>query len=214
MSITYAELTAEVVANLEIDSSDLSRYQVVEKLNIAQLEIINILPNKWIANIIKTATFKLLGPVVVDCHLYQWPDDFVRFVQAWADFNNPITRTNRGTPLYEWIAENHHQTIDQVATTLYPMINIQIEGGFEIRPSPSVPFVIDGGALRYVWKPPAIAAAGPQPSLLNYNLKPLLVHRGTQLSALVDNYRPDLSAEMKKLYDEDLANFMPKKEPR
>ena len=211
MSIPYSELTSEVVANLEIDSSDLSRYQVVEKLNIAQLEIINTLPFKWIANIIKTTKFNLLDPANPNNHLIQYPNDFLRFVEAWVDFVNPITRDNRGTPLYEWISDNHHLTIDQVATTLYPMIDTEREGGFEIRPAPTAA-VADGGVLRHVWRPPKIAIT--QPSLLNYNLKPLLVHRGTELSALVDNYRPDLSSAHKKLFEENLNNLMPKKEKR
>ena len=211
MSIPYSELTSEVVANLEIDSSDLSRYQVVEKLNIAQLEIINTLPSKWIANIITTRRFNLLDPSNPNNHLYQYPGDFLRYVEAWIDFVNPITRDNRGSPLFEWIADNHHQTIDQVATTLYPIIDIEREGGYEIRPAPTVA-VEGGGVLRYVWRVPAIDT--DQPSLLNYNLKPLLLHRGTELSALVDNYRPDLSSAHKKLFEENLAKFMPKREKR
>lgn len=211
MSIPYSELTEEVVANLEIDSSDLDRYQVVEKLNLAQWELINMLPFKWIANIIKTTKFNLLAPSNPNNHLYQYPNDFVRYVEAWVDFSNSITRDNRGTPLYEWVADNHHLTIDQVATTKYPFIDIEREGGFEIRPAPTAA-VTDGGAIRYVWRIPAIDTL--QPSLLNYNLKPLLIHRATELCALVDNYRPELSAAQKTLFQETLQGFMPKREKR
>jgi hypothetical protein len=211
MSITYSELTSEVVANLEIDSSDLSRYQVVEKLNIAQWEIINALPFKWIANIIKTTKFNLLAPANPNNHLYQYPSDFVRFVEAWIDYANPITRDNKGVPLYEWVSDNHHQTIDHISTTKYPMIDIEKEGGFEISPAPTVA-VTEGGALHYVWRVPAIAVA--QPCLLNYNLKPLLVHRASELSALVDNYRPDLAGIYGKLFEQDMERFMPKREKR
>jgi len=212
--MTYAELTNEIIANLEIDSSDLGRYQVVEKINLAQLEIINVLPFNWIANIIKTSYFNLLAPANPNNHLYQWPPDFLRFVQGWVCYTvspEGMDRDHQGLPLNEWIADNHHKTIDQIATINFPFIDIHHEGGFEIRPAPAAA-VTNGGRLRYVWRIPAVDTG--QPSLLNYNLKPLLVHRASELAAMVDNYRPDLANRFKKLFEEDLANFMPKREKR
>jgi len=203
--IPYAELTNESIGYLEIDSTDLDRYQVVESLNAAQLELLNILPIKFISNVVKSTNFHLQQNVVA----YQWPNDWLRFLMAWVDYDAAIDVDNRGTELTIWIADNFQVPMSEIATASYPFIDIEIEGGYEIRPKPSAN-MSNGGRLRYVWKPMPIDAS--QPSLLNYNLKNLLIYKAVELSAMVDNYRPDLSKKFGEFYIRELNNFMPKKE--
>ena len=203
--ITYAELTTEVIGNLEIDSTDFGRFKVVENLNAAQLELLNILPIKFISNVVKSTNFHLLQNVVA----YQWPNDWLRFIMAWVDYSAAITVDNTGTEFTLWIADNFQVPMSDIATASFPFIDIEIEGGYEIRPKPTAD-LDDGGRLRYVWKPPAIAVS--QPSLMNFNLKNLLVYRTTELSANIDNYRPDLGDKFGGFYVRELNSFMPKKE--
>lgn len=203
--IPYTELTEAVIGNLEIDSNDMDRYKVVENLNAAQLELLNTLPTEFISNIVKTTFVNLIQNVVA----YQWPNDFLRFIQLWIDFTAAITTDNRGREATLFKAGNYLRPMMDVASTRFPFIDIEIEGGYEIRPKPSAALA-HGGSMRYVYRPQPIATN--QPSLLNYNLKNLLVYRGTELSALIDNYRPDLADRFNKLRSEELNNFMPKKE--
>lgn len=203
--IPYTELTEEVIGNLEIDSNDMDRYKVVEKLNTAQLELLNSLPTKFISNIVRTTWLDLAANVVA----YQWPNNFLRFIQLWLDFTSAITTDNRGREATDFKAGNFLRPMMDLATQRFPFIDIEIEGGYEIRPKPTADLV-HGGRMKYVYRPQPISTN--QPSLLNYNLKNLLVYRGTELSALVDNYRPDLADRFKELRKEELTNFMPKKE--
>ena len=203
--IPYTELTEEVIGNLEIDSNDMDRYKVVENLNAAQLELLNTLPTKFISNIVKTTAVDLSINVVS----YQWPNDFLRYLQLWLDFTAAITVDNRGREATTFIAGNYLRPMMDIASTQFPFIDVEIEGGYEIRPKPSATMV-HGGRMRYVYRPQAIATN--QPSLLNYNLRNLLVYKGTQLSALIDEYRPDLSDRFGGFFDKELMKFMPKKE--
>lgn len=203
--IEYTELTNAVIGNLEIDSNDMDRYKVVENLNTAQLELLNTLPTKYVSNIVRTTWVDLSQNVVA----YQWPNNFLRYLQLWLDFSAAITVDNRGREATTFEADKYLRPISDIATARFPFIDIEIEGGYEIRPKPSADLA-HGGRMRYVYKPQPISTN--QPSLLNYNLKNLLVYKGTQISALIDNYRPDLAGAFEKLFDKELAKFMPKKE--
>lgn len=203
--MTYADLTGEVIANLEIDSSDLDRFKVLDSLNSAQLTILNVMPAEHLVNAITTATFNL----VANQAAYQWPSDFLRVVSMWLDFSASIDVDNRGVEAVKWNQERFWQTIDTIATSRFPFYDNHVEGGFEIRPKPSAN-VTDGGRLRYVWRLPEISAS--QDSLLDDKFKNLLVFRATSLSALVEAYNRELAGDYAKLYQEELSRFMPKEE--
>lgn len=213
MSISAAELSAEVLGNLELDASvtaDVARFKIYENLSAAQLHLINILPIQYLRDGIKTTLVKLLK----DEAEYQWPVDFCRFIALWLDFGNPIivtgASTNHGKRVTEYDADRHHQPIKSIGTTTYPFVDVNSQDGYIISPAPTAE-VIDGGRLRYVYKPPNIAVA--QDSALNPNLKNLLIYKATEMSALIDQYRPDLADRFKGLYRDELQGFLPKEEP-
>ena len=203
--ITYAELTTEVIQNLEIASADLSKFGVVEKLNEAQLDLLNTLPSRYLSNATRTGMIDF----TLDTALFQFPDDFIRFLQLRVDYTAAITETNRGTECLEWESDKHFQGIDAIATKNYPFVNLEIEAGFEVRPAPGAT-VTNGIWLKYIYRLPDIATG--QNSLLHQGFKNLLIHRATQLCSMVDNYRPDMAGRFKKLYDEELQRFLPKRE--
>lgn len=205
--MNYNTLTGLVVANLEIDSSDLTRFKVLESLNSAQLTLLNILPSEHLINAVATARLNLVENQVA----YQWPNDLVRIITVWVDFENPISNTNRGREATKWEQERHFSTMDTIATSRFPFYDPHIEGGFEIRPAPSSS-VTNGGRLRYIWRVPDIAT--DQASLLEPKLQNLLVFRATSLSALVEGYNQKLSGDYNRLYTEELQRFIPKEETK
>ena len=202
--ITYTELTDAVIGNLEIDSNELDRYQVVENLNRSQLEILNTLPTRFISNVVKNTWVNFSAGV----SMYKWPNDFLRFVKLWINYSAPVI-PEKGKEATIYKSENFFKNLSDIGTQNFPFVDIEIEGGYEIAPTPNGDLDY-GGYMRYVWKPQPISSN--QNSLLNYNLKNLLVNRAIQLSCLMDNYRPDLAKEFEKLFDKELAKFMPKKE--
>jgi len=217
--ITYAELTNAVIENLEIDSSDLARFKVVSSINSAQLTLLNILPVDWLKNAVKTTTFNLLK----DFKAYQWPSDFIRVRQIWLDYSAAITTTNVGKEASRYDDERFMKVFYGIGSAAYPFYE-HIESGFAIDPIPTTDSgsddtngndisVADGGRMRYVWRIPDIASGSPnQDSMLDDNLKNLLVWRGTSLAAMVENYNQQLAAEMNALYQDELKNFLPKEE--
>ena len=76
--IAYTELVNGVAANLQIDAAgdDISRLQVAENLNRAQLTLLTVLPVFWLDNAVKTARSKLIS----GRSDYRFPSDFLRFV--------------------------------------------------------------------------------------------------------------------------------------
>jgi len=203
----YTTLTNAVIENLEIDSADLTRFKVLSSLNSAQLTLLQVLPVEHLTNAIATSKFNLVSGQVA----YQWPCDFVRVVSIWVDFANPITIANTGTQATLWEEELFWETIDTIAHTYFPFYDPHLEGGFEIRPTPSIN-VSNGGRIRYVWKITDISVS--QKSLLAPKLQNLLIFRATHLSALVEAYNIELAERYKRLYDEELAKFLPKEETK
>lgn len=203
--ITYTELTEAVAKNLEINNTDIDKYNVLASLNSAQWTLINTLPFDFIANAISLTR----GALTANRPFYQWPPDFVRFVQAWVSYTSKISDSNRGVPLTEYKSDHHFKPMAEIGTTNFPFINNHIEGGYEIRPAPTADQA-SGILLRYVWKLPDIAVL--QDCLLDINLKNLLVFRATALSAIIDNYRPDLGALFDAKFETGLSRFLPKEE--
>jgi len=203
--MSYSSLTGDVVSKLEIDSSDLSRFRVVESLNSAQLSLLSILPKGHLRNAIKTTQMDLLQNVV----RYQWPPDFIRILNVWLDYSNPISDTNEGVEALPFNKDDFHSNMRAVSTVNYPFYDVHTEGGLELGTIPTAN-VTKGGRLRYVWRFPAISSS--QKSLLNISLRNLLVFRATSLSALVEDHKPDLAKKYGDLYDKELAQIMPKEE--
>jgi hypothetical protein len=208
MSIDYSELKDAVVGELEIDATDADRYEFDANIITAQLGILNSLPFKYLKNAIKTVKFN----VSIGVNLYQWPDDFIRHVRLWVDYANPITASNEGSQVTEYDDQAYHaKTVGQMATKRYPYGDYDVEGGFGIYPVPDAD-VTNGFRLRHVWQIPNPTSI--QPCLLEYNLRNLLILRTTELCALVDEFNVQLADRMNKLYAEELAKFLPKKDKR
>ena len=205
--IPYTELRDADLGYLEIDSSDTTRFQVDESLNRAQEHLLLILPLEYISNAVKTAKTNLVSGQAD----YQWPDDYIRMVEVWVDYTKPITYSNTGkvcTPLPdESVMYVGDRT--QFASKNFPMIDLNVENGFAIYPVPDAN-VTDGIRIRYVYSLPNISST--QDSLLRYSLKNLLVYYATSLSALVENYRPELASAMQQLFQDELKGMLPKEE--
>ena len=218
MAISRTELSSAVIGKLELNASDaalLSKFQVYENLSEAQLELMNILPIQYLSEGIKTVLFG----VELNESEYQWPTvdfPFLRYVSLWVDYDNSIVMggvapasINPGRRVIEYDASIHHASPNSIATQNYPFIDLSVEVGFMLYPVPDIN-VTDGFRLRYVYKPTDISAT--QDSLLNPGLKNLVIFKATALSALVDQYRPDLALKYEAMYDKQLARLLPKEE--
>ena len=203
--ITYAELKADVVGMLEIDNTDADRFLLDENLRKAQLTLLNTLPFRYLTNAIKTVKANLSNGV----NLYQWPSDYVRFIEMWVDFTNPITASNEGRKIVEYEDSDFYTpTIGDLASKNYPYIDLNVEGGFGIYPVPDKD-VTSGWRLRYVWQTPNPTAV--QDCLLEYNLKNLLVYRTVELCAIIEEHNIVLSEKAGKMFTDELNLFLPKK---
>jgi hypothetical protein len=213
MSITSSEMAAEVAANLEIDADTTSynRLKVYKNLSLAQLDLLNILPLQYLRDGMKTVLFNLEQ---LESE-YQWPADFIRFVALWLDYDAAIVTTgsaslNPGKPVTQYDPDNFQVPITDVGSAEYPFVDISVQDGYIIHPAPS-DAQTDGGRLRYVYKPADLSES--QSSPLNPNLKSAMVFRGTALSCLVDDYRPDMFTRFNKMYLDAIAPMLPKEEP-
>ena len=197
--IAYNDLVADVCGFLQIRTTDLEKFNVGVALNRAQLHLLNILKPRYLVNAIRTWKGNLLNGE----HAYQWPSDFLRYLQMWIDFDNPITASNIGYPAVLvgdtqlWDTSN----IDLTPTTTRPKVSMGAEGGFELQPTPDAD-VINGWRLRYVALLPEISST--QDCLLRENLRNLLEFYATALAAGTEEYSPAIAAEFKEYYKEEL----------
>lgn len=76
MSISVNKLSGNVIKNLEIDASDVSRFKIYENLTNVQIDLLNTLPLKYLRDGQRTVLFNLVGFE----NEYQWPSDLLRFV--------------------------------------------------------------------------------------------------------------------------------------
>lgn len=205
--IEYSELVTPVVNNLEIgnNATDIERFNIVSNLNAIQLQLLNTLDAKYLVSAVRTVRFAVTSGVSE----YQWPESFIRFRQLRIDYENPISESNEGIEAIIYDPSKHHLPINSLASKRYPMIDLDIEQGFKIAPTPTAS-VSNGFQLKYIYKLPEISPS--QNSLLTANCKNLLIFGATMLSALVDNYRPDLSKFYAQLYQDELKRFLPKAE--
>lgn len=202
--ITYTELTNETIAFLEINSTDLSKFSVVENLNFSQRELINALPVSSFNNMLKRSVFNLAANV----SSYQFPGDFARFKQLKIDYSAAITASNKGKEASVFNSEKGILDVQELGTKNFPFVDLTVEKGFEISPIPTVA-VTDGGWLNYVYIPPDISTT--QDSMFDKRLKNLLIYKAVSLSALIDNYRPDLHERFKGLYIDAISSLLPSK---
>ena len=203
--ITYTELVKGVAANLQIDATgdDITRLQVAENLNRAQLTLLTVLPVFWLDNAVKTARSKLIS----GRSDYRFPSDFLRFVGLWLDYEQPVTDGNPGRKAAVFDdGMGFYVNPARVATKRFPYVDLNVEGGYRIYPVPDRD-VRDGIRLRYVWRLPDISEN--QPCLLEDKLKNLLVFRASALCAAVDNYSPELADRYGGLFREELRAFLP-----
>ncbi len=206
MSISYSELVTDVLKNLEMNSlvsnsSQISRFKVVENLNAAQRDILKMFPLETMDNAKKTVK----GDLSAGVSSIQWPSDYMRLVKLWLDYGAEICNVNPGKEAIP--AQNqtlHPNSLDKRPTVQFPCYEI-IEGGFEIRPVPTADQT-NGFRLRYVYMLPDISSN--QDSLLRTDLKDALVFRATEYCAIVDGYRMDLADKYGKLFLEQLQSYM------
>lgn len=213
MSIAYTECAAEVAANLEIDASlpaDLTRFKVVEHLNQAQNNLINILHSDELFSLIKNLQMDLTAATVT----YTWPNGslyssaaiFMRFLDLYISYDAAIASGVPGKQATIYDRKYHIRPIQDLATKDYPFVDINKSGGLEIAPTPATTRS-PGMVLNYIGKPTQFATSGPVDSDLPYKFKNLVVYLATSLSCMVDNYRPDMSKMFYGYYKDELANF-------
>jgi len=205
MAITGTVLRDEVLANLEIGATDESKFKVFDNLNAAQLQLLNVLPRQFLREAIRNFLFDLETETE-----YQWPNNFIRFVELYVNYTAAITQDAPGVIVYEFNQEEQIEDINSVATTAYPYVEMDLQGGFRIYPKPTA--ITKGGKLRYVAKVQTISASVN--SELSPALQNLLIFKATALSALVENYRPELAKQFQQMYTDELAGFLPKDEPK
>ena len=206
--IPYTELLNESLGLLEIDSNDAERFLIDQSLWQAQRHLLNVLPNQFLINAIKTTRFNL----VVRTRDYQWPTDHVRTVEMWVDYLYTITVLNPGRKVTPYrLLDRHVSNIDSIASKNYPFYDDNVEGGFGLYPVPDAN-VTEGCRLRYVWDIPAPTST--QECLLETNLKNLLIYKAVSLSALIEEHNLELSKQMNAKFVTELQLFLPKEKEK
>lgn len=199
--IEYSDVLAGVAGYLEMDESDtelLDKFDILNKANDAQDDLITRVPISVVSTLIKSVT----GNLSQDVSCYQWPSDYVRFSDLYIDYSAEITQTNQGVEAVP-TPENTFQvrSLDQRPQTEYPVYAF-VAGGFEVQPAPSAD-QDNGFMLRYVYKIPDMVS-GSQNSLLPANLKSLLIYGTVARCAAVDNYDIPMSERFQKLFDDGI----------
>lgn len=210
MPILETELTGEVLGNLEIDSTNLSRFKVYEHLNQAQDWLAGILPFKELIDVV----VDLLIDSVANQANYTWPDgtlystspEFQRFYEMYISTAS-ITRAVPGNKAFVYDREIHSLPITFYGTTDIPFVDPDGDSEFIIFPAPTG-IVTD--FLRLLYVPKLIRIAAGTDCTLNFRLKNLIIYRATRLSALIEEYRPEQAKEYMTLETNELAKFRPK----
>jgi len=195
--IEYSDIIADVAGYLEMDDSDtelLSKFDIVNKANNAQREIIRLAPLTVVDDLIKSVT----GNLSEDISTYQWPSDYARFSNLYVDYSAEITLTNQGVEAIP-ASENTFQvrSLDMRPQTGYPMYSF-ISGGFELQPAPSAD-QDNGWMLRYVYRIPDIED-GSQDCVLRADLQNVLVFKTVALCAAVGKYDIPMSERFDKMF--------------
>ena len=212
MPILESELTAEVLGNLEIDSTDLTRFKIYEHLNQAQDWLVGILPFKELIDVV----VDLLIDSVSGQANYTWPDgtlystspEFARFYEMYISTVS-ITRAAPGNKAFIYDRDIHTLPITEYGTADIPFVDPDGDSEFIVHPIPA------GGSpitdfLRLLYVPKLTRIAAAVNCTLNYRLKNLIIYRATRLSALIEEYRPEQAKEYMTLETNELAKFRPK----
>lgn len=205
MSMSLANLTAEVLGYLEFDGTDDSeKFQITNNLNRTQDHLLNILPLRLVVNALDSLPVNLSSGGAS----YPLPDDFIRHVYLRLDFSAGISSSNIGRParFIEPESWNNLSNIDLMPSAEYPAFTVGDDGELEIAPVPSGN-VTDGGLLRFVKRLPTITAS--QECELRDNLRNLLVWRTTALCARVDNYNLEIAGVYDQLFRDELEFLAP-----
>ena len=210
MSIPETELTDEVLGNLEIDATDQDRFKVYEHLNQAQDWLAGILPFKELIDVV----VDLLITSVANQANYTWPDgtlyssspEFQRFYEMYIS-TATITRALPGNKAYVYDREIHALPINSYGTTDLPFVDPDGDSEFIVFPAPTG---IVTNFLRLLYVPKLTRIASGTNCTLNYRLKSLIIYRATQLSCLIEEYRPEQAKEYVDLETRELAKFRPK----
>jgi len=210
MPILETELTAEVIGNLEIDTSDLARFKIYEHLNQAQDWLVGILPFKELIDVVVDLLIDSVGAQAN----YTWPDgvlysaspEFQRFYEMYIS-TATITRALPGNKVFIYDREIHALPITEYGTTDIPFVDPDGDSQFIIHPAP-VGVITD--FLRLLYVPKLISIAATVDCTLNYRLKNLIIYRATRLSCLIEEYRSEQAKEYMTLETNELAKFRPK----
>jgi len=209
MSISHADLLAEVMGNLQLDATvDNTRFNFDDNVNAAQRKLLNMLDQKYLTEAIKTDR----GDLSINVPFYQHPAGFYRFLKLWIDYGAEITDLNVGKRAnLVGDVDIDINNINRPYSITYPQVSLGVEGGFEIRPIP-LANQTKGWRMRYVYALAKISST--QVCLLRANLRNLLVIDTTKRCALVDDFNPELAARYEDIFKEEVTTFLPKKEKR
>lgn len=200
--ITASSLVANVTGKLKINNNavDVARFQIYAALNAAVKHLLNVLPPDQINNSIKHTRADL----TVGVSEYQWPNDFVKFVALRVKF------TSAGAYVPTKVAANFedNQNYFNQPRTIFPQVDLAVERGFRIRPTPSAS-VTDGIDLKYVYLFPDISAV--QNCLLDEKWRNAVEYYATAYAASVEGYKPELYAHFMGLFDREIAPYLPEK---
>ena len=198
--INYSEIKSQVIKNLQIDATaaDIERFQIQESVNAALLTILNILPARFLTNAIATITI----PLVANNSLYQLQDNYIKPVNVWVDYSNPITMQNPGRlGIFYDINNSYVSNPALMASKRYPVIDPNVEKGIAVYPIPDKT-VKNGLRIRYVYKQPDISDS--QPCLLDLRLKNILIYLATERASSIEGYNPDLAEKYAKMAEREI----------
>ncbi len=213
MAIGRVKLSDAVIANLEIDgaTADLARYQVYENLSKAQLSILNSAKVEFLHKAITKAEIAWAANTALyllpNGSLYSSAPLFLRFIRLHVDYVNAVSASNQGRIATEYKTAKRIIPFDSIGSTRFPYFNLEFDGlNFYINPTPT-DLLASGGWLIYIQRIPDIDSSTD--SELDERFENLLVYEATSLSALVDNYRPEISKEFAVKADNERNKFLP-----
>lgn len=207
MAILASKLSGRVIANLEIDSADLTRYQVYESISLAQKELANILPTEFIQSLL----LKAPADLTINQPYVDTPAEYLRFVALFLDYTAQITDTNPGVKARRYSKSDNFLAFSKSGTTTFPMYDL--EGDFStndrILISPTPTATVTGGAeIWYIKVPDDVNATVD--AEIHERFEDLIVSRATALSAMIEDYRPDMASQFQNFYLSSLSSYIPK----
>jgi len=206
MPISGSGLGSRVVAALEIDTGDTTRYQVYESLSSAQRYLLNALPAELLFDLIKED----LDDLVSGDANYDYPTDMMRVVSLHLDYDAEIDADNEGVLATIYDPKRFVASMQNLATKSYPYVKIKETGGpgggYRIAPIPTAAQT-DGRRLLYIQKPADITSGVD--AEIDARFEDLLVWYAIGISANVDNYRPEMAKQHMDIFKNELKTYLP-----